>query len=127
MDTRVKNLKIIHGVMNLLTKEECEVALTDMYKRFQGDSYSYDRQFDILGKLIDEHFDNPPLKFEELKEGMWIWDNQLKWFFKVVICNVKVEGYESLKMFKVEKYEGGSTLMLYEPNRFYRKEVVKND
>lgn len=82
---------------------------------------------DVLEQLIREHFDNQPLKFEELKEGMWIWDNQLKWFFNVAVCDVKVQGYESLKMFKVGKYEGGSMLMIYEPNRFYRKEVKHAD
>ena len=79
--------------------------------------------YDKLKQCIDEHFSNPPLQFEELKEGMWVWDNQLKWFFRVVLCDVKVQGCESLKMFKVKKYEGGSMLMIYEPNRFYRKEV----
>lgn len=112
----------------MLTKEECTYALNDLkniIKDILGDESCVNECIKTLQKLIDEYFDNPPLKFEELKEGMWVWDNQLKWFFKVVICNVKIEGYESLKMFKVEKYEGGSMLMLYEPNRFYRKEVVQ--
>lgn len=122
--------------MNLLTKEECEKALETLssppYESSCGGCICgvsdcgdcpNNKANKLLNKLIDEHFDNPPLKFEELKEGMWVWDNQLKWFFKVVICNVKVDGYESLKMFKVKNYEGGLMLMLYEPNRFYRKEV----
>lgn len=112
--------------MNLLTKEECEKSLKIFYEiadKFVLNNYLFMGSYIALKVLIQEHFENPPLEFEELQEEMWIWDNQLKWFFKVVICNVKVEGYESLKMFKVEKYEGGSTLMIYEPNRFYRKEV----
>lgn len=121
--------------MNLLIEKECNEALTRLLRPYFAKvsvqnvyhdinkEYSIEEDSNLLTLLIIEHFSNPPLKFEELKEGMWVWDNQLKWFFKVVICNVKVEGYESLKMFKVEKYEGGSTLMLFEPNRFYRKEV----
>ena len=113
----------------MLTKEECENALMDfeIIHRDGDQSYSAFKsaQKDVktLWQLIHEHFDNPPLKFEDLKEGMWVWDNQLKWFFRVVLCDVKVQGCESLKMFKVKKYEGGSMLMIYEPNRFYRKEV----
>ena len=116
----------------MLTKEECNEALDWLYalsvscneEVYEHRSLFVGEKCNLIKQLINEHFENPPLKFEELKEGMWVWDNQLKWFFKVVICNVKVEGYESLKMFKVENYEGGSTLTLYEPNRFYRKEVL---
>lgn len=32
------------------------------------------RDFDELKKLIEEHFTPQPLKFEDLKEGMWIYD-----------------------------------------------------
>lgn len=81
------------------------------------------KYFEVLDSLIEEHFDNPPLNFEELEEGMWIWDSQLKWFFRISICNVKIENFEYIKLFKVEKYEGGSMLMFYEPNRFYKKKV----
>ena len=114
----------------MLTKKECDNAL-DRVARFCSwfspykcpECIKFKNELDILSDLIEEHFSNLPLKFEELKEGMWIWDNQLKWFFRVVLCDVKVQGCESLKMFKVKKYEGGSMLMIYEPNRFYRKEV----
>ena len=30
---------------------------------------------ELLQNLIHEYFDNPPLSFEEMKEGDWIWDN----------------------------------------------------
>lgn len=113
----------------MLTKEECEKALDHFEKCYWDQDNSYGamngvrKDLEILNKLIHEHFSNPPLKFEELEEGMWIWDSQLKWFFRISICNVKIENFEYIKLFKVEKYEGGSMLMFYEPNRFYRKEV----
>lgn len=110
----------------MLTEKECRNALSDLkniIKDILGDESCVDECIKTLQKLIDEHFDNQPLKFEELKEGMWIWDSQLKWFFRISICNVKIENFEYIKLFKVEKYEGGSMLMFYEPNRFYRKEV----
>lgn len=118
-----------------MTKKECDNALTRLLRPYFAKvdvqnvyhdinrGHSIDEDSNLLTLLIMEQFNNPPLEFEELKEGMWIWDNQLKWFFKVVLCDVKMQGCNSLKMFNVEKYEGGSMLMIYEPNRFYRKEV----
>lgn len=117
----------------MLTKEECENVLSEnkiylknqMLKkeRISHSVYLLNTVTSLLERLIHEHFDNPPLKWEELKEGMWVWDSQLKWFFRISICNVKIENFEYIKFFKVEKYEGGSMLMFYEPNRFYRKQV----
>lgn len=118
-----------------LTENECSEALTRLLRPYFAKvdvqnvyhsinkGHSIEKDSNLLTLLIQEYFDNPPLEFEELKEGMWIWDSQLKWFFRISICNVKIENFEYIKLFKVEKYEGGSMLMFYEPNRFYRKEV----
>lgn len=47
----------------MLTKEECEEALTEikMYGSINIPLYS----LEVIENLIDEHFDNPPLKWEE--------------------------------------------------------------
>ena len=100
----------------MLTKEECENVLSEnkiylknqMLKkeRISHSVYLLNTVTSLLERLIHEHFDNPPLKF-----------------FRISICNVKIENFEYIKFFKVEKYEGGSMLMFYEPNRFYRKQV----
>lgn len=66
-----------------------------------------------------EHFDNPPLKFEEIKKGVWIWDNVSKGWMKVETTRETYTkfiecwtiGWALLKMYE------------FEPNRFYRKEV----
>lgn len=50
-----------------LTKEECENALMNLCS---SNAKVKDRH--IFKDLINEHFDNPPLKFEELHEGMWV-------------------------------------------------------
>lgn len=63
---------------------------------------------------------NPnPYKFEDLKVGMWVWDNQLKWCFEIAICKVEIKGCENLKMFKVKNYDDSLTLMIFEENRFF--------
>lgn len=113
----------------MLTTQEFMEAFEILFGNFEeteDNKEDFEYACEMMEQFIDEYLLNPPLQFEELEEGMWIWDNQLKWFFRVALCDVKVQGCESLKMFKVEKYEGGSMLMIYEPNRFYRKEV-RND
>ena len=69
--------------MNKLTREECEQACLYLF----GHCYEIEREVNritftpvgqheanIFKLLIEEHFDNPPLKFEDLKEGMWVWE-----------------------------------------------------
>lgn len=72
----------------MLTKEECENVLSEnkiylknqMLKkeRISHSVYLLNTVTSLLERLIHEHFDNPPLKFEELKEGMFVWDNARK-------------------------------------------------
>lgn len=176
-----KHLKKTRGVMNLLTKEECENVLSEnkiylknqMLKkeRISYSVYSLNTVTSLLERLIHEHFDNPqidwlkncmgeeafnlifssqeevnkwfdrmrwhvkkcdeygreldilknnpPLKFEELTEGMWIWDNARKEWVKV---EAQRETYTKI----VECWVIGWALLKtyeFEPNRFYRKEV----
>lgn len=116
----------------MLTKKECEKALENIanlelqeYEGLYGRiKYVGDIRFSdyrLLRRLIKEHFDNPPLEFEELKEGMWIWDNARKEWVKV---EAQRETYTKI----VECWVIGWVLLKtyeFEPNRFYRKEVVQ--
>ena len=112
----------------MLTKEECLEALTEikMYGSINIPLYS----LEVIENLIGEHFSNPPLKFEELKEGMWIWDNKNKYYFK---CNPRISTdmtecvwYESFWYNTGEGYdEFYEDYIKFEENRFYRKEVVQ--
>ena len=109
----------------MLTKEECEKAL-DRVARFCSwfnpykcpERIKFKNELDILDKLIEEHFSNPPLKFEELKEGMWIWDNKDKAYMKIEsVCD------KDWVWLYIDSSEREHIDELYEPNRFYRKEV----
>ena len=80
------------------------------------------KEIAILRQLINEHFDNPPLSFEELKEGMRIWDSERKCFLKIT----KVEVDERYRHFVHHYYYinmNGTTSTLFEENRFFRKRV----
>lgn len=111
--------------MNLLTKEECEKALDHFEKCYWDQDNSYGamngvrKDLDILNKLIHEHFDNPPLKFEELKEGMFVWDNKHHMYIKI---DRIWESYNKTIYFYAIGWECCENTE-YEPNRFYRKEV----
>mgnify|MGYP006877307571 CR=1 FL=1 len=59
----------------MLTKEECERALGDILCNIAVARSDYRKSgkagedYHTLKSLIEEHFSNPPLKFEELEEG----------------------------------------------------------
>lgn len=52
----------------MLTREECKNVLEILRNVEIGESEDVEKENDIFEKLIEEHFDNPPLKFEELEE-----------------------------------------------------------
>ena len=52
-----------------MTKEECVKALSALYFS-DGTDGRDDECYNVLMELINEHFDNPPLKFEELEVGL---------------------------------------------------------
>lgn len=118
----------------MLAEKECREALEHFEKCYWDQDNSYGamngvrKDLDILNKLIHEHFSNPPLKFEELKEGMWIWDNKYKYYFE---CNPRISTdmtecvwYESFWYNTGEGYdEFYEDYIEFEENRFYRKQV----
>ncbi|MGN1343778.1 MAG: hypothetical protein ACI4U3_04310 [Traorella sp.] len=114
-----------------LTKEEClrayEVIDTLINlmcgeKREDGYEPSIDETINsmrVLKQLIEKHFDNPPLKFEELKENMWVWDNKYKMYLKIYEA-FHFKGYEEWI-----QYADG-VCDLFEENRFFRREVKED-
>lgn len=99
----------------MLTKEECENALDNILCNIGVARSDYrtsgkaKEDYHTLKSLIEEHFSNPPLKFEELKEKTWYWYEPSKswiYLFKPLdwepvkglrygerIINHSVEGY----------------------------------
>lgn len=94
--------------------------------RLQSQLLEYQRVCKQKQEIIDELQANPPLKFEELKEGMWVWDNKEKEYLYIRHVNIgKFSGikyfaylgiYRNLREFK-------DLDMIFEENRFYRKEA----
>lgn len=127
----------------MLTKKECEKALNALYDENDemedyastfsfDDNYipqcAYERArkycFDTLKQLIAEHFDNPPLKFDDLKPGMWVWDDEEKWYMKIVFLFAPCKQYHFKGSFKVwaDSCERSLDFVVFEENRFYRRQ-----
>lgn len=84
----------------------------------------FQRQHDLLEQLINEHFDNPPLSFDDLKEGMWVWDDEQKWYRKIVFLFVPCKQYHPKGSFKAwaDSCETSLDFVVFEENRFYRRQ-----
>lgn len=105
-----------------LTKEECLNSVNELILNWGYEGLEED--LEPIYQLINEHFDNPPLKFEELKENMWVWDNNWNQYFE--ICEI----YPQTKEFDVLIHQNRINKLRYEPmkfeeNRFYRKQVIQ--
>ncbi len=98
-----------------LTKEECELALEEYDFRSER---PLPHEYALLRQLIEEHFDNKSLMFEDLERGIPVWDNEeVHWWF----VRHKKEDYVILAQADyrdevIYKHE-------FEENRFYRREV----
>lgn len=109
----------------MLTKEECENALNNIICNIGVARSDYRKSgkakedYYTLKSLIEEHFSNPPLKFEELNKGYPIYDNDeivFGWKFIYMID-------KQYKQLLLIDEEGNVNWVNYEENRFYRKEV----
>ena len=126
--------------MNLLTKEECEKAYTDfeisreVLRRALESNCElmnpipiFDKATMIFARLIHEHFLNPPLKFEELKEGMLVYDKvRGSWAEIDKTVDKTHDGVQNVVFCWVIGWDI-QKIIEYRPNRFYRKEVKDVD
>ena len=117
-----KEEKLIYSLSALKEViETFEIDVFDVNVTITKNNHKYTiNAYEEIEKCVVECINNTqPYKFEDLKDGMWVWDNQLKWCFEIAICKVEIKGYENLKMFKVKNYDDSLTLMIFEENRFF--------
>ena len=112
-----------------MNKEECERAYADLVfcREVMRESIerngeiinpvsSFDKAMVIFARLIEDHFDNPPLKFEELEVGMWVWYKPLKQWKKIYEMD-----HDRICFLWIEFDDG--YVVDFEENMFYRKQV----
>lgn len=116
--------EIIDTLLHLMCGEErvdgYEPSMEEMVKSMEA-----------FNSLIKEHFDNPPLKFEELKEDMWIWDNKYKTYYVIKKIGKGKSIFARYNRFVINEFTGEledadcGWMSSFEENRFYRKEVTE--
>ena len=71
----------------MLTEKECKEALSEIeYSLCESEEIKagvvvtclFDENLETIKQLIEEHFDNPPLEWEELKECNVVYDKEQK-------------------------------------------------
>lgn len=102
----------------MLTEKECRTALEILKEKANGETVD---AVVCFKELIEEHFDNQPLELEELKEGMFVWDNKHHTYIKI---DRIWESYNKTIYFYAIGWECCENTE-YESNRFYRKEVIQ--
>ena len=68
---------------------------------------------ETLQELIDNHHDPEPIKFEDVKSGMWLWDSHMKKCEQV--CSLNPE----TKIIRLEGTGLGVDEILFSDNRYY--------
>ena len=110
----------LHADSTLKTfkKDELIDYIHMLYHNWQSTDRVYNNTVKMNYKLqneIDELKSNPPLKIEEIKKGMWVWDNKYECYAKIFAINeYKGTTYIDFNDYYSERYA---------ENRFYRKQV----
>ena len=95
------------GEISDAIEEYCLVVNKEMYSKLE-------KAQDTIMQLIENHFDNSPLSFDDLEVGMWVWDNKRKEW-----CVLAAFWKDALNRY----YVSGLSDSPFEENRFYRKQV----
>lgn len=106
-----------------MTKEECLQALEAIGDWSLWDSDRTEsgmwkvkdasrKEYELIEKLITEHFDNPSLSFDDLKEGMWVWDDKHSFYDQII----------SLGSSTPSSIETETWFTSFEETRFYRRQ-----
>ena len=118
----------------MLTKEGCERALTEIEDSLCELEETktgvvvyclFDENLEIVKQLIEEHFSNPPLKWEEIKEGDFVFDKDFnglggEWL-KIYVKFINGFGEKVLECGACGS--GDVQTRTYKDDRFYRKKV----
>lgn len=121
----------------MLIKKECQKAYEELCKALITTDYvechkvytyqKYEQELGIFYKLIKEHFSNPPLKWEEIKEGDFVFDKDFnglggEWL-KIYVKFINGFGEKVIECGACGS--GDVQTRSYKEDRFYRKEVQK--
>lgn len=72
-----------------------------------------------LVKVLQD--DNPPLSFDELEKGMWVWDDKNKLYVQVDNDFNEGNGFIIIR-YHEDSYNSNCERVQFEENRFYRRQ-----
>lgn len=110
-----KLLYSLSAIKDILKMLECDVEVTMTLKN--GHTETFDCYKEIEKCVVDFVKNTKPYKFEDLKEGMWVWDSNDNKYNKIIEINNDKIGFYYIT--------NSSTRFTctFEENRFYRKQV----
>ena len=94
---------------------------SNYYKKFSASRPIFEKDIAFLQELVDKESsdDNCPLKFEELKQGMWIWDNKYKCYTQIYDVKELANGEQKV----IHSRTISDLDAQYEDDRYYEMEV----
>lgn len=116
----IKEERLIYAlaaVNNVLTKMQID-KISNKIQRNNGSVEEIDDCLAEIGSFINQYIQSRrPLTYTDLIPGKWIWDNKLKWFFKVISGPMMPELYG--KVFYVEDRTSARCIIDFENNRYF--------
>ena len=102
-----------------MNRKECEYAVCGLGRLIEICYWDESIQYqEILMELIKEHFDNPPLKLDEIEPKMWVWDNLVKKYYQIT----SIDEINNVHIYHTSWLDGIFPAK-YDEDRFYRKQV----
>lgn len=110
-----------------MNESKCREALNNLKNVIITRHYDKElakEYIEVLEDLIEEHFNNPPLKFEELKKYMWVWDNEYESYMQIMYVTPRKEIEVYMPSYIDGDFQGIYVEEFkFEENRFFRKQV----
>lgn len=103
------------------------IELDQTIEELQKDVEECRRSINVLQELVS----NEPLKLEEIKEGMWVYDKSRDLMIRIAdvgaYCLLPNEEYEAIYQYESEEFYGDGLYVGYIPfeeGRFFRRVVL---
>lgn len=114
-----------------MNRKECEKALNGLRILEREENFKKWNQVapqikcDVIETLIHEHFDNPPLKIEELEPNMWVWIGDKNGYWGKIYTIGSYRGRMVVQLYEGKYLKYCGDILPYDENVFYRKMVIE--
>lgn len=115
------------STLKKLTKDELIRYIHMVYHNWSVNDESLCEVMAYAKKLQEKATDNPPLKFRELKEGMWVWDNYEKKYEQIKKIKYDFNSDIIIIMEQDEDIDEEIDGTYFEADLFYRREVREDE